>query len=529
MPETRDATLHEPRLDKTDPEPRDDLFERAPIPRAYFTMALPVVLSMVVTLVYNTVDTYVIAHTGDTAMVAGVSLATPVFTAMIAFGDIFGLGGASVISRLLGQGRGDDARRISVFCLWGAIATGVAVTVLGLAFQGPILRLLGATAQTMPHAAAFYRWIILGAPFIIVSFTPGNLLRTAGLPIPSMLGTVIGTVVNIALNPLFVHVFGWGAAGSAGATFAANVIGDAYFAWVMLRDCDALSMDPRLMFHRVPMGAVAGGPATDMPATAARPAASAHASALSTAAQPAAIKPTATPHTHDAATPRPRGPIRVAISRHELGGILAIGIPASITNVTQSLGVILVNLYLLRYGTDAVAAMGVALKIVMIAVLILVGFAFGAQPLIGYNYGRRDFARLRGILRFALGFECALALAMTAVLWAGARALMGFFINDPAVIGLGAGMLRMQLPSAVCVAVVLVATATFQSTGKAVGALVLSASRQGVVLWAVLAAGSAMTGYWGVVAAQAVSDLVTALIAVALFVALLPELRGRDS
>ena len=553
------------------------LFETAPIPRAYFTMALPVVLSMVVTLIYNTVDTYVIAHTGDTAMVAGVSLATPVFTAMIAFGDIFGLGGASVISRLLGQGRAADARRISVFCLWGAIATGVAVTTLGLVFQTPILRMLGATAETMPHAAAFYRWIILGAPFIIVSFTPGNLLRTAGLPIPSMLGTVIGTVVNIALNPLFVHVFGWGAAGSAGATFAANVIGDAYFFWVMLRRCDALSMNPRLMFNRVPIDMVDMAAPTDAPSSATRTAHAAidescashaqtapcesiepaepaahHASIASTtptahgaSAQPAhtaaaqtgasalsrvhtaTAQPAAARTSADGNGRAPRTRLRLAISRRELGGILAIGIPASITNVMQSLGVILVNLYLLRYGTDTVAAMGVALKIVMIAVLVLVGFAFGAQPLIGYNYGRRDFARLRGILRFALGFECVLALTMTVALWAGAHMMMGFFIADPAVVALGAGMLRVQLPSAVCVAVTLVMTATFQSTGKAVGALVLSASRQGVALWLTLAVGSAVAGYWGVVAAQALADLLTALIAVALFFVLLPELRGR--
>ena len=474
----------------------NELFERAPIPRAYFTMALPVVLSMVVTLVYNTVDTYFIAHTGNTAMVAGVSLATPVFTAMIAFGDIFGLGGASVISRLLGQGRAADARRLSVFCFWGAIATGLLVIAVGLTFQTPILRLLGADGTTMPHSAAFYRWIILGAPFIIVSFTPGNLLRTAGLPIPSMLGTVIGTVANIVINPIFIHVLGWGAAGSAGATFLANVIGDAYFVWVMVARCDALSLDPRLMFRRE------------------RESATAKEHGSSTGSVDARTRPT---------TPR------LDITRHELGGILAIGIPASITNVTQSLGVILVNLYLLRYGTDAVAAMGIALKIVMIAVLVLVGFAFGAQPLIGYNYGRRDFVRLRGILRFTLGFECGLALAMTAVLWAAAHTLMGFFIADAAIVDLGAGMLRVQLPSAVCVAVVLVATATFQSTGKALGALALSASRQGVMLWAALAAGAAVAGYWGVVAAQAVSDLLTAVMAAVLFVVLLPELRRHQA
>lgn len=161
----------------------NELFEKAPVARAYMTLAVPVVLSMMVTIVYNTVDTYFIAHTGDTAMVAGVAIATPVFTVMIALGDIFGLGGSSMISRLYGQGRFDDGRRLSVFCFWGAVLTGIAVIVLGLVFRDPILTLLGADDSTWAHASQFYTLVIIGSPFIIVSMTPTNLLRTEGSPL----------------------------------------------------------------------------------------------------------------------------------------------------------------------------------------------------------------------------------------------------------------------------------------------------------------------------------------------------------
>ena len=123
--------------------------------------------------------------------------------------------------------------------------------------------------------------------------------------------------------------------------------------------------------------------------------------------------------------------------------------------------------------------MGIALKVIMIAVLVFVGFAFGAQPLIGYNYGARNMPRLRGILRFSYLFLSLFALVMTVVLSLSDRLLMGFFIEDATIITLGAGMLRVQLLSLVCVAVVMVTTCTFQSAGKAVGAFVLSISRQG--------------------------------------------------
>lgn len=461
----------------------NELFEKTPIPRAYMTLAIPVVLSMMVTLVYNTVDTYFIAHTGNTNMVAGVAIATPVFTVMIALGDIFGLGGSSVISRLYGQGRYDDGRRLSVFCFWGAVLTGILVIILGLAFHDPILRMLGADDSTWQYASQFYSLIILGSPFIIVSMTPTNLLRTEGFAGPSAVGSVAGTLINICLNPLFIHVFGWGAAGSAGATVIANICTDAYYVWFLITRSRNLSLDPRLMITRT---GSANAPAVARKSTALR-------------------KPA------------------LAITRHEAAGIFAIGIPASVTNLMQSLGIVMVNLCLLSYGTDAVAAMGIALKIVMIAVMILVAFAFGGQPLIGYNYGAGNMQRLKALLRFTYSFLALLALAMTALLIALAHPLMGFFTTDPHIIELGSGMLRVQLLSTVCVAVVLVTTCTFQSAGKAVGALLLSISRQGVMLAITLFVGKAIAGYHGVIAAQAVADLLTAVLAVVLFVVLLPE------
>ncbi len=214
---------------------------------------------------------------------------------------------------------------------------------------------------------------------------------------------------------------------------------------------------------------------------------------------------------------------RLNISKSEAGGILAIGLPASITNLMQSLGVIMVNLFLLPYGNDAVAAMGIGLKIVMIAIMILVAFAFGGQPLIGYNYGAGNMTRLRKILRFAYSFLCALSLAMTVALFVAARPLMAFFSTDESVVELGAGMLRVQLLSTICVAVTLVTTCTFQSAGKALGALILSISRQGVMLAITLFVGSRIAGYQGVIAAQALADLLTALLAIVLLVVVLPE------
>ena len=139
----------------------NEIFEKAPVPKAFFTMALSVVFSMVISLVYNMVDTYFIARTGNTNLVAGVSLGAPIFTLMIALGDIFGLGGSSVISRLFGEKKDADGKRLSVFCFYGAILCGIVIAALMLLFRRPILGLLGADADTYTYASQYYTWLVL--------------------------------------------------------------------------------------------------------------------------------------------------------------------------------------------------------------------------------------------------------------------------------------------------------------------------------------------------------------------------------
>ena len=183
-------------------EQKNALFEQMPVRKAFFKLALPVVLSMVVSLVYNMVDTYFIAKTGNAHLVAGVALGSPVFTLMIAVGDIFGLGGSSFISRLFGQKRDQDGKRLSVVCFYGALFTGVCITALLLLLRTPLLTMLGAQADTVQYARDYYTWIAVGAPFIILSFTPCNQLRTEGFANASMIGSVLGAVVNIVLDPV---------------------------------------------------------------------------------------------------------------------------------------------------------------------------------------------------------------------------------------------------------------------------------------------------------------------------------------
>lgn len=428
-------------------------FEKAPVHKAYFKFSLPVVCGMMISLVYNMVDTWFIARTGNTDLVAGVALSAPVFILMVALGDMFGLGGASVISRLFGQQKDDEGRKISIFCFYAAIIIGVIVSALMLLFRAPILHLLGADQDTMAYASGYYTYIVMGAPLIILSFTPNNQLRTEGFATQSMIGGAIGSVVNIILDPVFIFGFGWGAAGAAIATVLGYVCTDSYYIWLLLRRTQKLSVDIR-EFRVVPS---------------------------------------------------------------ELQQILAIGVPACITNVMQSFGMTMLNRFLLPYGNDRVAAMGIVTKTNLIANFVIIGFAFGAQPLIGYNYGAGNRDRLKKILRFCYGFECCIAVAISGIMSLAAPYLLRMFIADEHIVALGTPMLRIQQIGMMFMSIVLVTTVIFQAAGKAWGAFLLSVSRQGVIFAVVICTVSRLFGYTGVLMSQPAADVLTALLAVVLF------------
>ena len=423
--------------------------------RTYFKMTLPSVLGMVVTLIYNLADTYFIAQTNDTAMIAGVSVCAPVFTALMAFGNIYGQGGSSLISRLLGQNDRERTERVSSFCFYISIATGAVLAVLMLLFRAPMLHLLGASAEAYPHAEAYYTVLAIGAPLTVLRFIHSNLVRCEGMATESMIGNMLGTVLNIVLDPILISVLGWGATGAAVATIVGYLCSDVYFLWLLHRKSRCLSV--KLSQCRVSAG--------------------------------------------------------------ELQQIMGVGVTAALSNLMQSLVVIVMNQFLLPYGNDKIAAMGIAMKVAMIAQMLLVGFAFGGVPIFGYLYGAGLRGMMKKLIRFCLCFMTALALLLTALVCLNATGWMKIFVEDAGIIATGAEMLRWQACTAAFACVVMLLTVLFQATGKIVPAFVLSLSRQGVVFLVVLVVCVKLFQYQGVLMAQAVADVLSAALALGLLAA----------
>ncbi len=430
-----------------------ELFENTPVPKAYIKLALPVVLSGVLSLVYNLVDTYFVASIGDTNVVAAVALCAPIFTLLVAMGDILGLGGASVISRKLGNGESEDAKRFGTFCLFGSIVIGLVMTFLLIVFQTQVLNILGANEDTFEFAKSYLTYISLGAPFIILSLTPSNLLRTEGLANESMIGSITGSVVNMILDPVFIFGLHMGVAGAAIATVLGNMATVCVYIFFIVKRSKILSFSLK-GFH---------------------------------------------------------------ISGKEAGSVLKIGIPSSVTNVMSSIAVIMLNHFLLAYGTDKVAVMGIVSKITIIVIMIMVGIAFGGQPLFGYLYGAQKKERMKETLRFSRRLIICVSAGIAVILAVIAPFLIKIFMDDEAIIALGAPMLRIVLIGMPFSGFTMITTCVFQATGKALPALLLSTARQGYVYVIMLFILNAAVGYYGVICAQPAAEIITAGMAVLLF------------
>ena len=432
-----------------------DIFDVNKLKKTYFSISLPVVMGLIVTLVYNLADTYFITATHDELLIAGVSLCSPLFMALMAFGNIYGQGGSSLISRLLGEKDENKVRHVSSFCFYIAVITGAVLAALLLIFRIPLLSLIGVREETMKYASDYYIVLSLGAPVIVLSFIHTNLVRCEGMASQSMIGSIIGSVVNIILDPILIMYFKMGTRGAAIATVTGYLCSVLYLFYVVKTKSANLSTS-----------------------------------------------------IHD-----------FRISAQQLAQIMGVGISAALANLMSSASIAMLNNALLPYGNKSIAAMGIVLKIVMIAQLVLTGFAFGSVPLFGFLYGSQNKEKIRELTRFIIMFMSALSIIFTLILGIGRIGIMQVFSQDGEIISLGGNMLLWQMLGTLFAGLVLFFTVMFQATGKSLPALIMSVSRQGIVFFVCICLMSRILGYSGIIASQFASDIISSAMGCVLYLA----------
>lgn len=449
-----------------------DVFEKDPVPKAIFKLALPTVLSMIVSVFYNMVDTFFVGQTGNPNQVAAVSVATPVFLFFMAAGNIFGVGGSSFISRAMGEKHYEKVQHISAFCFYTGIVTGFLGAILIFKFMRQILEAVGTSENTFAFAESYLTWIACGGPIIVVSTAFTNLIRGEGASKNSMIGMMAGTITNIVLDPFFIldgflklPGLGWGVQGAAIATVAGNIVTLCVFIVHVCSKNSLLTIKPRFFTVR------SGIPA----------------------------------------------------------GVFAIGLPASITNILMSISNIIVNKLLVSYGDTLVAAMGIAMKANMLVIFVQLGIGMGIQPLIGYNFGSRNFKRMRAVMKGAILCNIVAGVLLTATYFVFSAQIISIFMNDPDVIETGIRMLRALMISSPVIGILFVFNFSFQAMGKAIPSLVLAISRQGLIFLPAIFILRALFAQHGVILAQPIADFCSVFIALGIFLYLNKDFKKMET
>lgn len=434
---------------------KSEVFEKAPIPKAVASMAVPSILSMIVVIIYNMADTFFIGQTGNPLMVSAISLSSPLFLIFTAFAGMFGVGGSSIISRLLGMGEQDRPKKISAFCCYGTLIFGAAVGALILIFMDPLLSLVGTNEATYAYTKDYLTWIAIGGPFFVFSGAFGNIIRSEGASKDAMIGNIAGSVTNIILDPIMILALNMGVAGAAIATVIGNMVACTIYASYFFRKKTFLSI------------------------------------------RPSDLKPS----------------FRLAWD------IASIGLPSTCSSILATVANILLNRVLVSYSDAAVAGMGVAHKVNTVGCYILLGLGTGIQPLIGYNYGANNQKRLMGIFKFTSICAVVVGSLLTAIMVVFRTPLVQAFIDDAEVIGYGSKILVALQMSGPILGLMFIGSSTIQAMGKAFAAFILNLLRQGIFFIPALYTLNYFFGIDGAIYATPMVDYLAVIISYAICIA----------
>lgn len=434
-----------------------------PIPQLVLSLAAPTILSMLITSIYNLADTFFVGQISTSASGA-VGVVSSLMAIIQALGFMLGHGAGTIISRSLGNRDTTAATRFASTSFFTALVFGVVLAVAGLGTLPHFMMLLGSTETILPHACAYARPILIAAPLMISSLVMNNILRYEGKASFAMIGLVTGGVLNIALDPLFMFVFGLGTAGAGIATALSQSISF----------CILLSMFLR------------GKTVSQF--------------RLSTVTREA----------------------------RDFGRILLGGAPSFGRQGLNSIGGMLLNLAARSYGDAAVAGMSIVSRIFMFIISVAIGVGQGLQPVASFNYGARKYRRVRQAAIFTIEAAFCMLVVLVGLCWVNGDALVRLFRDDPAVTAVALPAFHYQCLAMLLQPIIVVANMTFQSVGASGRATFLACCRQGVFFIPLILILPRTHGLFGVEICQPIADVLTFLVSLPFLIAFLQQLGRMD-
>ncbi|MCK3711543.1 drug/sodium antiporter, MATE family [Clostridioides difficile] len=385
----------------------------APVTKAIWHMAIPMMLGMSINIIYNITDTFFIGRLNDTAALAAISLLLPFTTILMAIGNLFGTGGSTLFSRLLGSENTDRTKQCSATTLWLSFLFGLLTAIISIIFSNYIIRLLGADSNTFAYVKQYLIFYGMGAPFIIANFTLEQLIRGDGKSVESMIGMMISIGANIILDPILMFGLQLGIRGAAIATVIGNAFAVIYYIVCIQRADNQLSALPKYF----------------------------------------------------------------RLEKQMLKEIFLVGLSAMLLDILLIVSSLMFNYYALKYGDYVLAGFGISQKLVQIVDLIGMGLYMGVIPLIAVAYGSRNELRMKEIIKKTALYLALVITCLFAILFTCRNFIVHCFSNDSDVIRIGAYILTVQLCSSFFAAGAGLLTGIFQAKGEGTPAVVMSVMR----------------------------------------------------
>ena len=427
---------------------KQNIMENERIPKALLRLGLPTMIGMLVSALYSVVDTYFVSGLG-TSQVGAISIVFPIIQLVIGLAMMFGTGAASYISRLLGEKDFQQANRVASTAIVSSLVVSMVAVIVSLCFLDAILETLGATETILPYARAYAAIYIAGCIFTIFNVTMNNIITAEGATRFTMCSMLIGGLVNVVLDPVFIYPLGFGIEGAAIATVLSQVATTSFYLWYVTHKKGSLHFSLRYF-------------------------------------------------TFD-------GTIFAQILK--IGGATLIyqmltGVALALTNTAAS-----------RYGDSVVAGMGVVMRILTLGTYVVFGYMKGFQPLAGYTYGASHYGRLEESIKVSLIGTTVFCISVSLVFEILPRQILALFgSNDATMLQIGTLALRANGITFVFFGFEMVFMALFQALGRGKLGGLLSISRQGLFFIPSLLILSSFFGLTGIIYAQPVADLLTVVL-----------------
>ena len=427
-----------------------ELLGSTSIPKALLAMGIPTMIGMLVNAFYNLVDAYFVGGLGESQMGA-ISVVYPLGQVVVGLGLLFGNGAASYISRLLGRGDKENADKVASTALYSSVSVGAVIIIISMVFLHPILNLLGATDSILPYAATYAGIYIVSCIFNVFNVTMNNIVTSEGAAKTTMCALLTGAVLNIALDPLFIYVFDLGVAGAAIATAISQIVSTCVYLTYIFRK--------KSVFH-----------------------------------------------------------FRVkdcTYTKETMSEIFKIGIPTLVFQILTSVSISLINNAAGDYGDSAIAGMGVVTRLISMGSLSVFGFIKGFQPIAGYSYGAKKFDRLREAIKTSILWSTVFCVIFGVILALFPTAIVSRFTKgDAEMIRIGAASLRANGISIMLFGFYTVYSSLFLALGKGREGFILGACRQGICFIPVILLLPIVWGLNGIMYAQPIADVLSAVITV---------------